>query len=585
MVNIHQLVSGITARWSKSCLLFLIILFSFSGRLFAQQKEDPLNKRERKKYNEIFFEAEKEKNLGNTEKALDLYEELYSMSSSNATVCYELAQIYATKGESNKAVDFARCATDLDHHNKWYQLLLAGIYGEFSMWEEQIKVLNHLISLDTTNPDYRYELSMAYLQNEEPLKAVEQLNEVEEDIGINEMVSNQKKLIYLEMGDLESAAAEIERLIEAHPKNMDYYGSLAQLYMANDRKEEAYRIYKDMLKIDPDDPRIHLDLAQYYRNISKFEKSLHHLKQAVGSPNLGIDQKVPVLLSLFEATAQDSLLRNEAYQMLHKVVELHPGDPKAHAILGDFLSRDGKNIEALKAYKNAVKLEGGNRFQIWEQILLIEIQGEMYDSLLKDAPAAIELFPNRPIPYFFAGVAHNAEGEPMEAVGYLEDGVAYVMGNPRLKEQFYTQLAGAYHELGEHEKSDSYFEKALALNSENPTVLNNYAYYLSERGEKLDKALQMTQKSNRLAPGNPTFLDTWAWVLYKKGNYAEALSKMEEVVKSGVGNNAEVLEHYGDILYKNGRTAEAVEQWKKARATGDASDEIEEKINSGQLVE
>ncbi|MDZ7848040.1 MAG: tetratricopeptide repeat protein [Owenweeksia sp.] len=260
-------------------------------------------------------------------------------------------------------------------------------------------------------------------------------------------------------------------------------------------------------------------------------------------------------------------------------------NPKAYAIYGDYLSRDGRNQEALKAYKKAVQLEGGNRFKIWEQILLIEAQSERYDSLAVDASAAVELYPNQPLPYLFAGMAYSMLGDAFEAVGYLEDGLNYVLGNARLKEQFYTQLASAYHELGEHEKSDANFEKALALNDQNPTVLNNYAYYLSVRGQKLDRALEMTKKSNRLEESNPVFMDTWAWVLYKKGNYAEALAKMEQLLKLGVGNNGEVLEHYGDILYKNGRVAEAIVQWKKARSTGMASGNIDQKINREKLVE
>ena len=59
------------------------------------------------------------------------------------------------------------------------------------------------------------------------------------------------------------------------------------------------------------------------------------------------------------------------------------------------------------------------------------------------------------------------------------------------------------------------------------STLNNYAYYLSVRGERLGKALEMTEKSNRLSPNNPVFLDTWAWVLYKKGDFEEALKYKE----------------------------------------------------------
>ena len=113
-----------------------------------------------------------------------------------------------------------------------------------------------------------------------------------------------------------------------------------------------------------------------------------------------------------------------------------------------------------------------------------------------------------------AGIAFNEAKESEEAISYLENGLNYVVQNPNLKLEFYLQLAAAYHITKDHQQSDAYFDKALTINSENATALNNYAYYLSERGEKLEKALSLTQKSNSLSPNNPIFLDTWAWVLF-----------------------------------------------------------------------
>jgi tetratricopeptide (TPR) repeat protein len=581
MVNTNQSASEIIARWSKYLLRFLILLIGFfPATQLAQEKKDPLKEKERRAFNELFFEAEKEKSLGNTEEALALYLRLHDIDEGNATVCYELARIYANEANKDEAVYFGERAVNGDPENVWFLLLLSQIYGGFSMPGQQVEALQNLVALDTANPDFHYELAMAYVRNDEPRRAIAQFDTLEEIVGINELISDQKKNIYLDLGELENAALEIEKLIEAFPRNMNYYGSLAQLYRANGFDEEAYDIYRDMIKIDPEDPRVHLELAQYYRDYNQFDSSLHHLTIAVKSPELDIDQKVPVLLSLFELSANDTNLRKEAYSMLETVVEQNTTNPRAYALYGDFLSRDGYDQKALSAYKKAVRLEGGNKFQIWEQILLIEVQNQSYDSLLVDAPQVVELFPNQPLPYLFAGIAYLFNEDAYEAVGYLEDGLNYVLGNNRLKEQFYAQLASAYHELGEHEKSDGYFEKTLALNRNNPTALNNYAYFLSVRNKDLDKALEMSKRSNQLMPKNSTFLDTWAWILYQQEKYAEALEKIEEALDAGAANNAEILEHYGDILLKNGRSEEAVAKYREALEHGGDEKELKKKINA-----
>lgn len=585
MVNFQPSVSETTAGWSKLPGLFLI-LFLLTCQLAAGQngKGDELSEKERYKFNELFFQAEKEKNLGNMDEALNLYDKLYKMAPTNATVAYEMARIYTAEGKQDEAVSYAERAVELEPENKWFLLLLGSVYRNFQMDNKEIEVFEKLVELDSTNPDYRYELAMAYYGNDQPEKAIAELNSLENLVGINEEISTQKKQLYLDQGNLEGAVKEVQALIDAYPKNVEYRGTLAQMYLVNGHEDKALQVYEDLMKIAPEDPRPHLDLAKLYRKRGEYAKSLHHLEIAMYSPDLDIDQKVPVLLSLFEASSADSLLQQSAYKMLDSVISQNPKDPKAYAIYGDFLSRDGRNKEALESYLKATHLEGGNRFQIWEQILLIEIQAQMYDSLLVHGPEALEMFPNQPLPYFFTGVAHNVKGEYNQAIGYLEDGLVYVFGNPRLKEQFYSQLAEAYHMLGEGKSSNEYFDKALALNNQNPTVLNNYAYYLSERGENLDKALEMTEKSNNLAPGNPTFIDTWAWVLYKRGEYEAALDKMEKLIQLGGAETGEVVEHYGDILYKNGRVDDAVAQWRLAKSLGNASEKIDEKINSRKLV-
>ena len=584
MVNILPLVSETTARWTKTLTLLLILALT-PVFLFSQEDGDPLSKKERRQFNEKFFEAEKEKNLGNIDKARDLYLEMYEMHTTNATVCYELAQIFGSENEPQDAIFYAERAVELEPENKWMLMLQASIYRNFTTDGQEIVVFQKLIELDPENPDYRFELALSQQQHEQYDDAVKTLDELEAIVGINEIITDQKKQIYLQQGDLDKAVKEVEKLIKAYPKNIDYYGTLAQIYMVNGKEEEGLKVYDKMLEIAPDDPRPHLDLAQYYKDQHDFEKSIYHLKKAMMSPDLEIDKKIGVLLSLYDASMQDSALRAESYDMLNSIIAQNPNDPKAYAIYGDFLSRDRKNGEALKMYKKATRLDGGNIYDIWDQILLIEIQAEMWDSLAVDAPMVVELFPNRPIPYFFSGIALNQTKQLEEAAEYLESGLVYVIGNPRLKEQFYTQLADVYHQMEEHKTSDQYFEKALALNENNPTALNNYAYYLSVRGEQLDKALKMSEKSNALSPNNAIFLDTWAWILYRKEDYPKALEVIERAMKFGGGKSGEVIEHYGDILYKNGMKEQAVEQWKKARETGDTTPAIDQKINSESLVE
>ena len=158
--------------------------------------------------------------------------------------------------------------------------------------------------------------------------------------------------------------------------------------------------------------------------------------------------------------------------------------------------------------------------------------------------------------------------------------------NPTLEAQFYASLAEAYHEMSDFERSYEYFEKALKLNPEDANVLNNYAYYLSLRGEKLDKAEAMSKISNELEPEQASYQDTYGWIMFKMGRYEEAKTWIEKSLSSSVDSSATVLEHCGDVYFKLGNTLKAIEFWQKAKNAGEGSSELlDKKIQDKIFIE
>lgn len=580
MVTLPKFLLAITLYWNKINLPWLGRLFALaivSAPLLCLGQGRPGLVSDQG-FNESFFEAQSLKLRDRTDTALSIFQELYRLEPNNATICYELAQLYAGTGNREDAIFYGERAHDLAPENEWMSLLLAAIYKQFGESEKQLALYQKLVEDKPQDEQRQLELAQAYFNNGLNKEGFSVLDQLEEQIGLNEIISDLRRSVYLEEGDLKKAISELEKLIEAYPNNMNYRGSLAQLYEANGLEEEAFEVYLEMVAQDSTDPRPHLDLANHYRMKGQYERSLHHLKQAMASPLLEMDKKIVVLMSLFEASLADNSLLEEAYQILDQLVQSDPKDPRVFAMYGDYLSRDGKDEEAISYYKKALALEGGEKFQVWEQILLLQMQNQLFDSLAVNAPKVCLSYPNQPLPYLFAGIALNQKSEYEKALNHLEDGLAYVLGNQALKEQFYLQLGESYFRIQEYSQSDAYFDKALALNSENATALNNYAYYLSIRGERLDKALSLTEKSNRLSPNNPVFLDTWAWVLYKREEYAAALDKMEKVIKDLPQKDPEVWEHYGDILAANKLFDQAKQAYNAAISAGGPAAALQSKI-------
>ncbi|HNB13083.1 MAG TPA: tetratricopeptide repeat protein, partial [Bacteroidia bacterium] len=198
---------------------------------------------------------------------------------------------------------------------------------------------------------------------------------------------------------------------------------------------------------------------------------------------------------------------------------------------------------------------------------------------------AIGLFPNESSLYLLNGIAKSQLNLPAEAINILNQGVKLVVDNNQQLIQFYSNLGDCYNKTKEYSASDSSFDKALEIDPNEPFVLNNYAYYLSVRKEKLEQAEKMSKQSNELQPNQSSFLDTYGWILYQEGKYDEAKKWIEKAMENGGENSGTILEHYGDILFKLNQSDKAFEYWKKAKQSGDASGLLDQKIRDKKLYE
>ena len=108
------------------------------------------------------------------------------------------------------------------------------------------------------------------------------------------------------------------------------------------------------------------------------------------------------------------------------------------------------------------------------------------------------------------------------------------------------------------------YDSCLVWKDDNIGCLNNYAYYLSELGEQLDKAEQMSYRTIKAEPKNATYLDTYAWILFMQQRYSEAKIYIDQTLQYDNDTSAVLLEHAGDIYYQAGDATQALVYWQQA---------------------
>lgn len=131
---------------------------------------------------------------------------------------------------------------------------------------------------------------------------------------------------------------------------------------------------------------------------------------------------------------------------------------------------------------------------------------------------------------------------------------------------------GISHErLKNWEMAEADFRAALALNPDQPQVLNYLGYSMVEKQIKLDEALSMIERAVAAEPDSGYIVDSLGWVLYRLGRYEEAVSHMETAVAL-MPVDAVVNDHLGDVYWAVGRAREAEFQWRRALSFIDPED-------------
>ena len=305
---------------------------------------------------------------------------------------------------------------------------------------------------------------------------------------------------------------------------------------------------------------------------------------AFKSKDLNVETKATVLASYFSLIELSEEMKNQALLLAEILIDVHQEDYISYAMYADLLYAVKQYQKAKEQYFLSLEINNSNQ-EIWAQILFIQADQRKYLELQKTSSEALNFFPMNPLFYYFNGLSNKWFKNYDQAIQSLTTGLDFVIDNDLLLLEYYSSLGDIYNETKDYSKSDNYFEQALKLDSNNVVVLNNYAYYLSLRGEQLEKAIKMSYRANKLEANNGTYQDTYAWVLYQQKNYLDAKEWINKAIKNDGHKSAVILEHYGDILYKLGDIKNAVDNWRKALILNPDSDRLQQKIKDEKTYE
>lgn len=531
----------------------------------------------------LYIEGLKQKMLGNVDMAIQYFNNCIEINPLSAASHYELANIYSVKGELITARLLLQKAIQLNPQNRWYKLLLAQIYQSSNQFNEASEIYSELIKAEPENIDFLYMNALLLSSSGDHDKAIKAYNELEKTMGYNEQIALSKQHIYRTAGKNKEAYAEIEKLILFNPEVPEYYGILADMYKEDGNTSKALEYYAKVQEVDPSNGFVFFSLATLYLQEKQIDKGFEYAQKGFASNSVEIETKIQLYLMLSSAPSDLKISDQQLEQLISLVVETHPKDSRSYSIMADYLVQRDRSAEARDFMLKALQADPDS-YPLWEQLLITENQLLDFEGMVKNSKKALDLFPTQPMLYLLNAVSNIQLKNYDDALKSIENGHIYVVDNKRLSAQFDLYRAEAYYNLNKSEDAFIAFESVIENDPENYMALNNYAYYLSVKGEQLEKAEMMSSKVVQANPDNPTYLDTHAWVLFKKGEYRLAKFYMETAIKNGGNESDVVVEHYGDILFMLNDIDGALSNWQKSLEMGNTSETLKQKIAEKKYI-
>ncbi len=514
---------------NKKYLAFLITIsfFAFSNLSIAQKKNKNPDHQATEEQMEVqtvnpaeseyvFSEGMKHYLLEEYAKALVKFQAaLQSAPPRQAGIYFQIAYCYFHLNNLESGISNLKKAIEIDDKNIYYYLLMVRIYEQQVKKEDLIRTYQTLLAKIPSKKEYNYELGNAFFSIGKYSDALNAYNQLEQTFGITQAVIEKKQQVYIAKKEIDNAIAEGRKLIDSNPFDVGHRIALAQLMVENNRIQEATRLLDEITLEQSEDYRIDVAMASIYQYSGQTSKAFESVEKALNNPFMSIDWKIAMVRNFIDM-AQTTAEKEMFVKNIERLLKENPNDRDLNAYYAErFLSKTDESA-SLPFYLNSVRIDPAQK-EIWEKILVMELEKNLADSAITHAELALEVYPN------YAGF-------------WLYYGMAYT------------------------------------------------------QKQKYDNALDALKEAQRLTFNNKVLLaaihSQTGEVYFSMNNYSQAeIAYRTSVENNPEGMDALTLEHYGDVLFKINQVDKAMEQWKKSKAKGNTSPDLDKKIAGSKTPE
>lgn len=501
---------------------------------------------------------------------------------------YWLSMVYSYKRMDRKSLYYAKKSVDFDFsNNKWFKLRLSEAYSALSKFDSSAMILRDMIIDYPVNEDLYIQAADKFSKSGFYKEALEIIEKYEKTFGYKDFVAISKIDLYMKLFDNKNTNEEVRRFLNSKKEDSENaFKSIIRLYSENGRNDVALKLLKKRIKKNNSFDYIWANMffSKYYIENHNMRLAEKYLAKYFSDNNLDPINTVDFLYSVFLKNS-NYYNKSETEHYINYLLNKFPDNTYVNLFQVYWFKHLGEKEKIFDVLRKTLDKDKNNFF-IWSELINYYLENKMFEKVYSLSCECVKYFPKEFYPYYTLSVSLITMRRYREALPYLEKALERTLDiNQRIV--CYNFLADCYYSLGDIEKNLSICDKIIELQPDNDIVLNNYAYQLSLKGERLEDAESMSFKAINLVPANDFYLATYAWILFQRKKYEVALKAIRKVFGIKKEQPSIILDHYGDILYANGCVDEAIEKWKLAFKNADnfLKEKLKFKIEHGLLVD
>lgn len=545
----------------KIKIFILGILISSQIMCNAQETEDS------QRYDRLFLEAIIEREKGNDAAAFEMLRRCLDIRPDASEAYYYLAHYYLRMKDSDKALSAFKKASQLEPDNVNYLETLAQMYLQSQDLKSATETFEQLSKAEPDREDILGMLVELYSNDESQYpKAIATLDRMEQLDGMSERISYAKAEFYQKMGNGKAAIAEMKKLADQYPNDLNYRSAYADMLLMNNNEKKAIDIYRGILREEPGNSKVLFSMRTYFKGQGNMVAADSMTVNILTASNANTDEKIYLLRQEVMDNENSGSDSTKIIRLFEQTINTKDSDPSIGLLYASYMELKKMPKADINRVLEDVLKKAPDNAAARLQLIADAWEKKDFGRVVTLCSAARQYNPDEMAFYYYQGVALSQQDKTDEALDTFKNGISVIneQSSPDIVSDFYSIMGDLLHEKGEKQQAFAAYDSCLQWKPDNLMCLNNYAYYLSESGGNLIKAEEMSYKTIKAEPQNATYLDTYAWILFRQERYAEAKIYINQTLQCDSDSSAVIVEHAGDIYAKCGDIDKAVELWTAA---------------------